>query len=66
VIPELTKIGNIDKFVCCSNFVPHLRGNVFIEYKTIEDSIKAQMELNERHYGGYLLRVQFSLITDWK
>ena len=59
--------------------VPHLRGNVFIQYEKIESAISAFVtmqgrliililisNLNYRFYAGYPLRVQFSLIKDWK
>lgn len=34
VISEFEQYGNIDQFCVCSNHEPHIRGNVYIEYKS--------------------------------
>lgn len=92
VFPEWSKFGKIVQFKvmksehisqdlqCCNNLQSHLRGNVYIQYETVESAILARVNLDgrqqslyqfslngtDRFYGGHPLRVNFSLIKDWK
>jgi len=66
VFPEWEKFGKIVQFKACNNLVPHLRGNVFIQYEKVEFAIEAYITMQNRFYAGYPLHIQFSLIKDWK
>jgi len=66
VFPEWSKFGKIVQFKCCNNLQSHLRGNVYIQFENVESAILAKVHLDGRFYGGYPLRVNFSLIKDWK
>jgi len=50
----------------CNNIIPHLRGNVYVDYSTEEEAFTAFCAMNGRWYGGKQLMVEFITITDWK
>eukprot|EP01017_Pseudomicrothorax_dubius_P029553 TRINITY_DN3599_c0_g1_i3.p1 TRINITY_DN3599_c0_g1~~TRINITY_DN3599_c0_g1_i3.p1 ORF type:complete len:220 (+),score=30.77 TRINITY_DN3599_c0_g1_i3:86-745(+) len=66
VLPEFEKYGKISQFKCCNNLVPHLRGNLYIQYVDVVSAIRAYIEMDNRFYAGYQIRIHFSLIKDWK
>ncbi|ORY73015.1 RNA-binding domain-containing protein [Neocallimastix californiae] len=66
VYPEFSKFGNIIHFYVCNNIIPHLRGNVYVDYSTEEEAFTAFCAMNGRWYGGKQLMVEFITITDWK
>ncbi|ORX57743.1 hypothetical protein BCR36DRAFT_395100 [Piromyces finnis] len=66
VFPEFSKYGKIDHFYVCNNIIPHLRGNVYIDYHTEKDAINALGAMNGRWYGGKQLQLEFITISDWK
>eukprot|EP01016_Furgasonia_blochmanni_P044762 TRINITY_DN6244_c0_g3_i2.p1 TRINITY_DN6244_c0_g3~~TRINITY_DN6244_c0_g3_i2.p1 ORF type:complete len:314 (-),score=60.48 TRINITY_DN6244_c0_g3_i2:188-1129(-) len=66
VLPEWEKFGKIVQFKCCNNLVSHLRGNVYIQYESVESAIKAIIANTGRFYGGQNLKLSFSIVKDWK
>lgn len=50
----------------CQNRAPHLRGNVYVQYRRLEDAIAAYQGLNGRWYAGKQITIQFSPVTNWK
>lgn len=66
VLPELQKCGCVVQFRVCCNKEPHLRGNVYVEYISPRDTIKAYRSFQGRWYGGKQLNVEFCNITSWK
>ncbi|KAL5005207.1 hypothetical protein ScPMuIL_018663 [Solemya velum] len=66
VIPEFKAIGRLVQAKVCCNYEPHLRGNVYIQYKHLEDAQKAYTNFNGRWYGGKQLSCQFVEIPKWK
>lgn len=43
VVPELRKFGTLIQFKVCCNLEPHLRGNVYVQYQTIQESVEVNM-----------------------
>lgn len=54
VIPEFENIGEIHHFVVSSNYEPHLRGNVYIEYKSVRYNM---FNLKLIIYNSYLILI---------
>lgn len=50
----------------CNNIIPHLRGNVYVDYHTEEEAFTAYCAINGRWYGGKQLQLEFITISDWK
>lgn len=46
--------------------MPHLRGNIFIQYAHVASAIRAFIALDGRYYDGFTLKIHFTLIRDWK
>ncbi|XP_026279465.1 U2 small nuclear ribonucleoprotein auxiliary factor 35 kDa subunit-related protein 1 isoform X3 [Frankliniella occidentalis] len=66
VLPEWERVGQISQFKVCCNFEPHLRGNVYIEYDSAQDAVKAFKMFHGRFYGGKQINVEFVTIDSWK
>jgi len=66
VLPEFRKLGKVIQFKVCRNFGLHLRGNVYIQYETIRESVDAFRKFNARYFNGKQLSLQFSKIESWK
>lgn len=66
VYPEFRGFGEIAMFKCCNNLSPHLRGNVYIEYRSEADSQRCFKRMNGRFYAGRALVMRFITVTDWK
>ncbi|XP_050402426.1 U2 small nuclear ribonucleoprotein auxiliary factor 35 kDa subunit-related protein 1 [Patella vulgata] len=66
VLPEFKSIGTVTQFKVCSNCTPHLRGNVYITFKSIEEAQQAVMKFNGRWYAGKQLNCEYRNIALWK
>lgn len=66
VLPEWERMGKISQFKVCCNFEPHLRGNVYIEYESAQDAVRAFKSFHGRFYGGRQINVEFVTIDGWK
>ncbi|XP_066255118.1 U2 small nuclear ribonucleoprotein auxiliary factor 35 kDa subunit-related protein 2 [Euwallacea similis] len=66
VTREFEKCGSILRFLCCCNHELHLRGNVYVEYKTTREALVAYHKFNGRWYAGRQLNVQFCNVASWK
>ncbi|KAK9761669.1 hypothetical protein K7432_013260 [Basidiobolus ranarum] len=64
--PELLKFGNIQQLKICNNELPHLNGNVYVEYSTIAEASQAKEALDGRWYAGRQLTCEFVPIKKWK
>lgn len=60
----VSQYGELEDFILCRNLSPHLRGNVYIKYKNINDSSKALKSLNQRRFGGYKVKASFISLND--
>ncbi|CAF0864041.1 unnamed protein product [Didymodactylos carnosus] len=66
VLPEFEAFGHVVEFKVCSNFEIHLRGNVYVQFKTDDEAVRAFQRMNGRFYGGKMLQCEFVNITNWK
>ncbi|EPS60860.1 hypothetical protein M569_13940, partial [Genlisea aurea] len=49
---EFLKYGEILNFKVCKNGSPHLRGNVYVHYKSLECAVQAYESINGRYFAG--------------
>ncbi|KAG8450385.1 hypothetical protein GDO86_002876 [Hymenochirus boettgeri] len=66
VVPEFKIVGKVVQFKVSCNCEPHLRGNVYVQYQTEEECLKAFTQFNGRWYAGRQLQCEFSPVTRWK
>lgn len=66
VLQELQKHGCIVQFRTCCNKESHLRGNVYVEYMSSRDAIRAFRNFSGRWYGGKQLNVEFCNLASWQ
>lgn len=66
VIGEFRAAGTVVMFKTCQNYVPHLRGNVYVQYSKHEEAMKAISMFNGRFYAGRRLNVELSPVTNWR
>nr|XP_045015456.1 U2 small nuclear ribonucleoprotein auxiliary factor 35 kDa subunit-related protein 2-like [Jaculus jaculus] len=66
VLPELQLVGRVVQFKVSCNLEPHLRGNVYVQYRSEEECQAAFALLNGRWYAGRRLQCQFCPVTRWK
>ena len=62
---ELKKFGTIKNLIVCCNESPQLKGNVYVEYETCDESQKAFESLQGRYYDGKMLNCTYVSISDW-
>jgi len=65
VIGEFRSVGKVTMFKTAGNYVPHLRGNVYVEYEEREQALAALELFNGRWYAGRQLTVEFSPVHQW-
>lgn len=65
VVPEFKKFGEITMVKVCCNVEVHLRGNVYVEFKSERDALVAYKAFQGRWYGGKQLNLEFVKINDW-
>lgn len=65
-IEEFTKYGDLLEINVCDNICEHLLGNVYLKYRTEEDSQKALKGLAGRFYAGRTMVPEFSPVTDFR
>merc|ERR1711911_408431 len=66
VLAELQSFGKIMQFKVCSNYQTHLRGNVYVQYSTQKEAIRAYLKLQGRWYDGRQLSCHFVSIPSWR
>ncbi|KAM6151460.1 U2 small nuclear ribonucleoprotein auxiliary factor 35 kDa subunit-related protein 2 [Rhynchocyon petersi] len=66
VLPEFKGVGKVVQFKVSCNFEPHLRGNVYVQYQSEEDSQTALSLFNGRWYAGRQLQCEFCPVTRWQ
>lgn len=59
-------MGKITLVKVCKNTEPHLRGNVYVEFKTERDALSVFSSLYGRYYAGKQLTPVFVNIPSWK
>lgn len=65
-VSEFRSFGTVVMFKCCQNCVPHLRGNVFVQYSSQEEAQKAVRGFDGREYQGKVLHAVLSHVSNWK
>ncbi|XP_071084346.1 U2 small nuclear ribonucleoprotein auxiliary factor 35 kDa subunit-related protein 2-like [Haliotis cracherodii] len=66
VLPEFRSMGRVIQFKVSCNCEPHLRGNVYVQYRREDDAQKAFVKFNGRWYGGRQISCIFINIAKWK
>lgn len=65
IVEELERLGQLCVLQVCKNSGPHLRGNVYVEYRDERAALAAARALNARWYAARQLTVHFVLLPDW-
>ncbi|KAE9445404.1 hypothetical protein C3L33_22698, partial [Rhododendron williamsianum] len=63
---EFLKFGEIVNFKVCKNSSSHLRGNVYIHYKSLDSALAAYQSINGRYFAGKQVTCEFIGVTKWK
>ncbi|RZC85550.1 hypothetical protein C5167_041727 [Papaver somniferum] len=63
---EFLKFGEIVNFKVCSNGSFHLRGNVYVHYKSLESAILAYRSLNGRYFASKQITCEYVGVTKWR
>ncbi|CAL1385178.1 unnamed protein product [Linum trigynum] len=63
---EFLKYGEIVNFKVCRNSSSHLRGNVYVHYKSLDSAVLAYESINGRYFAGKQITCAFVNITRWK
>ncbi|KAL4184142.1 hypothetical protein AMTRI_Chr11g101910 [Amborella trichopoda] len=63
---EFLKFGEIVNFKVCRNGSSHLRGNVYVHYRSLDSAILAYNSINGRYFGGKQITCEFVGVTRWK
>ncbi|XP_057977959.1 zinc finger CCCH domain-containing protein 5 [Malania oleifera] len=63
---EFLKFGEIVNFKVCKNGSFHLRGNVYVHYKSLDDAVLACHSINGRYFAGKQVKCEFVSVTRWK
>ncbi|XP_008786457.2 zinc finger CCCH domain-containing protein 16 [Phoenix dactylifera] len=63
---EFLKFGELVNFKVCRNGSHHLRGNVYVHYKSLDSALLAYTNMNGRYYAGKQIICEFVAITRWK
>lgn len=66
VLGELRRVGRVRQLRVCRNLEPHLRGNVYVQYDSVEEAQQARSLLNGRWYAGRPVSCEFSPVERWK
>ncbi|KAE8650193.1 zinc finger CCCH domain-containing protein 5 isoform X2 [Cucumis sativus] len=63
---EFLKYGEIVNFKVCKNGSFHLRGNLYVHYKSVDSAVLAYNANNGRFYAGKQIICEFINVTRWK
>ncbi|XP_059446277.1 zinc finger CCCH domain-containing protein 5 isoform X1 [Corylus avellana] len=63
---EFLKFGEIVNFKVCRNGSFHLRGNVYVQYKSLDSAVLVYHSINGRYFAGKQVRCEFVNVTRWK
>ena len=66
MLRELRSAGRVVQLKVCCNHQSHLRGNVYVQYSSQKDAVRAFMKLQGRWYDGRQLSCRFVHIASWK
>ncbi|XAR56256.1 hypothetical protein NMG60_11036664 [Bertholletia excelsa] len=63
---EFLKFGEIVNFKVCKNGSFHLRGNVYVHYRSLESALLAYQSINGRYFAGKQVKCEFVGVTKWR
>lgn len=63
---EFLKFGEIVNFKVCKNSSSHLRGNVYVHYKSLESAVLAYQSINGRYFAGKQISCEFVNVMRWR
>ncbi|KAF8108059.1 hypothetical protein N665_0115s0068 [Sinapis alba] len=63
---EFQKYGELINFKVCRNGSFHLKGNVYVHYRSLESAILAYQSINGRYFAGKQVNCEFVNISRWK
>ncbi|KAM3762745.1 hypothetical protein ACB098_01G369100 [Castanea mollissima] len=63
---EFLKFGEIVNFKVCKNGAFHLRGNVYVQYKSLDSAVLVYNSINGRYFAGKQISCEFVNVTRWK
>ncbi|RZB66103.1 Zinc finger CCCH domain-containing protein 5 isoform A [Glycine soja] len=63
---EFLKFGEVVNFKVCKNGSFHWRGNVYVQYKSLDSALLAYNSVNGRYFAGKQVSCQFVNLTRWK
>ncbi|KAK2987009.1 hypothetical protein RJ640_024907 [Escallonia rubra] len=63
---EFLKFGEIINFKVCRNGSFHLRGNVYVHYRSLDSAVMAYQSANGRFFAGKQVTCEFVSVTRWK
>ncbi|WCJ18691.1 Splicing factor U2AF 35 kDa subunit [Euphorbia peplus] len=63
---EFLKYGEIVNFKVCKNSSLHLRGNVYVQYKSLDSAVLAYHSFNGRYFAGKQVQCEYINLIRWK
>ncbi|KAL2460601.1 Zinc finger CCCH domain-containing protein 5 [Abeliophyllum distichum] len=63
---EFLKFGELINFKVCRNGSSHLRGNVYVHYKSLDSAVLAYHSINGRYFAGKRVHCEYVGITRWR
>lgn len=63
---EFLKFGEIVNFKVCRNSSMHLRGNLYVHYKSLDSAMLAYQSVNGRYFAGKQVTCEFVGVTKWR
>ncbi|XP_018733190.2 zinc finger CCCH domain-containing protein 5 [Eucalyptus grandis] len=63
---EFLKFGEIVNFKVCKNGSFHLRGNVYVHYKSMDSAVLAYNSINGRFFAGKQVTCEFVNLMRWR
>ncbi|KAI4329492.1 hypothetical protein MLD38_027877 [Melastoma candidum] len=63
---EFLKFGELVNFKVCRNGSFHLRGNVYVHYKSLDSTVLAYHSIEGRYFAGKQVKCEFVNVTRWK
>ncbi|CAN8294454.1 unnamed protein product [Cochlearia groenlandica] len=63
---EFLKFGELINFKVCRNGSFHLKGNVYVHYRSLESAMLAYQSINGRYFAGKQVNCEFVNISRWR
>ncbi|KAK4747571.1 hypothetical protein SAY87_014157 [Trapa incisa] len=63
---EFLKFGEIVNFKVCKNGSFHLRGNVYVHYKSVDSAVLAYNSISGRYFAGKQVNCEYVNVVKWK